>query len=111
MQQLKMRLRLIINAIIDQKVHTGGMTEEQAKALMMQQGFQEEGEATGKWKRCCLTSAQLSTYFVGTSEMLDLREAYRKKLNGAPFEIKKYHDSILAFGSPAPKYVKQALGL
>jgi uncharacterized protein (DUF885 family) len=111
MQQLKMRLRLIINAIIDQKVHTADMTEEQAKALMMQQGFQEEGEAAGKWRRCCLTSAQLSTYFVGTTEMLDLREAYRKKLNGGPFELKKYHDSILAFGSPAPKYVKQALGL
>jgi uncharacterized protein (DUF885 family) len=111
MQQLKMRLRLIINAIIDQKVHTADMTEEQAKALMMQQGFQEEGEAAGKWKRCCLTSAQLSTYFVGTSEMLDLREAYRNKLNGQTFELKKYHDSILAFGSPAPKYVRQALGL
>jgi uncharacterized protein (DUF885 family) len=111
MQQLKMRLRLIINAILDQKVHTADMTEEQAKALMMQQGFQEEGEATGKWRRCCLTSTQLSTYFVGTSEMLDLREAYRKRLNGETFELKKYHDSILAFGSPAPKYVKQALGL
>jgi uncharacterized protein (DUF885 family) len=111
MQQLKMRLRLIINAIIDQKVHTADMTEEQAKALMMQQGFQEEGEAAAKWKRCCLTSTQLSTYFVGVTEMLNLREAYRNKLNGEKFEFKKYHDDILSFGSPAPKYVKQALGL
>ncbi len=111
MQQLKMRLRLIINAIIDQKVHTAEMTEEQAKALMMQQGFQEEGEAAAKWKRCCLTSTQLSTYFIGVTEMLHLREAYRNKLNGEKFEFKKYHDTILAFGSPAPKYVKQALGL
>jgi uncharacterized protein (DUF885 family) len=111
MEQLKMRLRLIINAIIDQKVHTAGMTEEQAIALMMREGFQEEGEAAAKWKRCCLTSAQLSTYFVGTTEMLDLREAYRNKLNGEKFEFRKYHDSILAFGSPPPKYVKLALGL
>jgi hypothetical protein len=43
--------------------------------------------------------------------MLHLREAYRNKLNGEKFEFKKYHDTILAFGSPAPKYVKQALGL
>ena len=87
------------------------MTEEQAKALMMQQGFQEEGKAAAKWKRCCLTSNQLSTYFIGVTEMLHLREAYRNKLNGEKFEFKKYHDTILAFGSPPPKYVKQALGL
>src|ERR1043166_8382425 len=35
MQQLKMRLRLIINAIIDQKIHTAGMTEKEAMDLMM----------------------------------------------------------------------------
>ena len=51
MQQLKMRLRLIINAIIDQKIHTAGMTEQEAMDLMMNEGFQEEGEASGKWRR------------------------------------------------------------
>ena len=45
MQQPKMRLRVIINAIIDQKIHTAGMTKEEALDLMMKQGFQEEGEA------------------------------------------------------------------
>ena len=56
MQQLKMRLRMIINAIIDQKIHTAGMTEDEAMELMMEEGFQEEGEAAGKWRRACLTS-------------------------------------------------------
>lgn len=53
MEQLKMRLRLIINAILDQKIHTAGMTEAEAMALMTQEGFQEEGEAAGKWRRAC----------------------------------------------------------
>jgi hypothetical protein len=57
MQQLKMRLRMIVNAIIDQKIHTAGMTESEAMAMMTNEGFQEEGEAAGKWRRACLTSS------------------------------------------------------
>jgi len=37
------------------------MTEKEAMARMMTDGFQEEGEAAGKWKRAQLTSTQLST--------------------------------------------------
>src|SRR6185436_6941992 len=69
MQQLKMRLRLIINAILDQKIHTAGMSEKEAIDLMMNAGFKEEGEAAGKWRRACLSSTQLSTYFVGNTEI------------------------------------------
>ena len=57
-QQLKMQLRSIINAILDQKIHTAGMTEREAMNLMMNDGFQEEGEAAGKWRRAALTSTQ-----------------------------------------------------
>src|SRR6266849_4281172 len=68
MQQLKMRLRAICNAILDQSIHAGKMSEKEAMDLMMKEGFQQEGEAVAKWKRARLTSAQLSTYFVGVSE-------------------------------------------
>src|SRR5215472_9226000 len=79
MQQLKMRLRAIANSILDQSIHAGNMTEQQAMDLMTKETFQEQGEATLKWKRARLTSAQLSTYFVGVSEHLDLRAAAEKK--------------------------------
>ena len=75
MQQLKMRLRVICNAILDQSVHTANMSEKEALDLMMKEGFQQEGEAVGKWKRARLSSTQLSTYFVGATEHLDLRDA------------------------------------
>ncbi|MDB6170543.1 MAG: hypothetical protein JWM88_3407 [Verrucomicrobia bacterium] len=110
MQQLKMRLRAIINAIIDQKIHMGTMTEKEAIDLMMQQGFQEEGEAVGKWKRARLTSTQLSTYFVGATEHDDLRAAAEAKW-GARFDLKKYHDTVISFGSPPVKFVRQEMGL
>jgi uncharacterized protein (DUF885 family) len=110
MQQLKMRLRSIINALIDQGVHMHGMTEKEALDLMIKQGFQEEGEAAGKWRRVVQSSTQLSTYFVGAAEHDDLRAAVEKR-EGAKFNLKTYHDTVLSFGSPAVKYVRQEMGL
>jgi uncharacterized protein (DUF885 family) len=110
MQQLKMRLRVICNAILDQSIHAGKMNEKEAMDLMMKEGFQEEGEAAGKWKRARLTSAQLSNYFVGVSEHLDLRERAKAKL-GSDFDIKKYNDQVISYGSPPVKYVRELMGL
>ncbi|HSH39106.1 MAG TPA: DUF885 domain-containing protein [Chthoniobacterales bacterium] len=110
MQQLKMRLRVICNAILDQSIHTAGMSEQQALDLMMKEGFQQEGEAVAKWKRARLSSAQLSTYFVGTAEHLDLRDRAKAKLGGG-FDLKKYNDTVLSFGSPPAKYVRELMGL
>ncbi|MGI8787369.1 MAG: DUF885 domain-containing protein [Pyrinomonadaceae bacterium] len=110
MQQLKMRLRVIINAIIDQKIHTANMSEKEAIDFMMNEGFQEEGEAAGKWKRAQLSSTQLSTYYVGVTEVNDIRRAYEAKRKGA-VDLQKMHDEMLSFGSPAAKYVKEMMGL
>src|ERR1043165_2486706 len=109
-QQLKMRLRAIANAILDQSIHAGNMTEKEAMDLMTKETFQQEGEAVAKWKRARLTSAQLSTYFVGATEHLDLREAVKKKL-GKDFDLKKYNDQVISYGSPPVKYVRELMGL
>jgi uncharacterized protein (DUF885 family) len=108
MQQLKMRLRAIANAILDQSIHAGNMTEKEAMDLMTKETFQQEGEAVAKWKRARLTSAQLSTYFVGGTEHLDLRAAAQKKPD---FDLKKYNDQVISYGSPPVKYVRELMGL
>ncbi len=110
MQQLKMRLRAIANAILDQSIHAGNMNEKEAMNLMMKQTFQQEGEAVAKWKRARLTSAQLSTYFVGATEHLDLRAAEEKKLR-RDFDLKKYNDQVISYGSPPVKFVRELMGL
>ncbi|MEN3370107.1 MAG: hypothetical protein V7609_2250 [Verrucomicrobiota bacterium] len=110
MQQLKMRLRVTCNAIIDQSIHAGNMSEQEALDVMMKEGFQQEGEAVAKWKRARLSSAQLSTYFVGVTEHLALREQAKAR-DGAKFDLKKYNDSVISFGSPPVKYVRELLGL
>jgi uncharacterized protein (DUF885 family) len=110
MQQLKMRLRAIANAILDQSIHAGNMSEQEAMDLMTKETFQQEGEAVAKWKRARLTSTQLSTYFVGVSEHLDLRDLAKKKA-GVSFDQKKYNDQVISYGSPPVKYVRESMGL
>ena len=105
---LKWDLRVIANAILDQAMHVDGMTREEAMQLMTVQTFQEEREAAGKWVRAELTSAQLPTYFVGWQEHLDLRREAEKR-DGDKFDLKRYHDTVLSFGSPPVRYVRELM--
>ena len=102
---LKWYLRVITNAIIDSAIHVDGMTRDQAMKLMVEGGFQEEREAAGKWVRAQLTSAQLSTYFVGVQEHIEMRKAVEEAW-GEDFTYRRYHDKALSFGSPPVKYVR-----
>jgi uncharacterized protein (DUF885 family) len=104
MQQLKMQLRTIINAILDARVHAHGMTETEAMTLMTGRGYQEEGEAAGKWRRALITSAQLSTYYVGYAEISDLaRDLRAADPSQSELEI---HDRMLAHGSPPVRLLR-----
>jgi uncharacterized protein (DUF885 family) len=102
---LKWYLRGIGNALIDQAIHTAGMTRDEAMRLMVEDTFQEEREAAAKWVRAQLTSAQLTTYFVGTQELFDLRRDVERAW-GEDFNLKTYHDKILSYGSPPTQYVR-----
>jgi uncharacterized protein (DUF885 family) len=103
----KMVLRLSANAILDHGVHAGSLDEKAALDLMMNDAFQEEGEAVGKWKRARLSSAQLTTYYYGFTEMMKLRTAHEK---AAGFTERSYHDRLLGFGSPSMRAARTLMG-
>lgn len=105
---IKWYLRDVTNAILDQAIHVDGITEQEALKLLMEDAFQEQREAAGKWKRAQLTAAQLSTYFVGYLEHVDLRRDAEIAW-GNDFNLKTYHDKILSFGSPPVQYVRALL--
>ena len=106
--QLKMYLRTIGNAILDQAVHVDGMSREDAMHLMMHDTFQQEREAAGKWIRAQLTATQLPTYFVGAQEHMALRVEAQQAW-GKEFTLKHYHDAVLAYGSPPVRYVRELM--
>ncbi len=105
---LKWYLRDVTNALLDQAVHVDGITEQEAMRLMTEDAFQEEREAAGKWRRAQLTSAQLSTYFVGYLEHVDLRAEAEKRW-GDRFKLKTYHDQALSYGSLPTKFVRSLM--
>jgi uncharacterized protein (DUF885 family) len=109
LQQLKMQLRSTINAILDVRVHAHGMTEHEAMSLMTGRGHQEVGEAAGKWRRALLTSAQLSTYYVGYSEVVELSRRLAADRSGRSTRAR--HDEMLAHGSPPPRHLRTLLGV
>ena len=91
---MKQLLRVISNAILDIRLQTMGMTDQQALDLMINDTFQEKEEATGKLQRAQLSSCQLPTYFVGWRGWLDTREDFKKR-KGAAFQLPAFHDAAL----------------
>jgi uncharacterized protein (DUF885 family) len=108
-QQLKMQLRSVLNTIMDISFHTGDLDERQAMELMTVRGYQEDGEAAGKWRRVQLSSTQLSTYYVGYLEVSELVAELRRAYPS--WSDRQLHDEVLNYGSPPVRYLRQLLGL
>lgn len=104
----KWALRVISNALLDQGIHIDGVDEAEAMRLMVQEAFQEEREAAGKWTRARVSSTQLSTYYVGWIEHHQLRKEAEAR-EGAAFQLKRYHDNVLSHGSPPVRLVRSLL--
>lgn len=104
----KWNLRTVCNTILDYSIHVNGMTEQEGLNLLVNEAFQQEAEAKGKWKRATLSQVQLCSYFTGFSEIMDLREELKTK-KGASFNLKAFHEEFLSFGSAPIKYVRELI--
>jgi uncharacterized protein (DUF885 family) len=106
LHQLKFYQRAVINAILDHQMHCTAMTDDEAKALLIDRGFQTEAEAVGKIQRAKQSSTQLSTYFVGRTAFYRLRQGVQRK-RGAAFDLGKYHEELLSHGTLPVKYLPE----
>jgi uncharacterized protein (DUF885 family) len=132
LQHWKFYLRAVTNAIIDAKIHTEAMTEEEAVRLMVEGGFQEEAEARAKFNRARLSSTQLSTYFAGSLEMWEIEHEVRRRAaiaSGDPrgadavpgprvvggygetpgFVYRQHLESVVAHGTPPTSLLRRIL--
>ena len=94
--------------ILDYSIHVNNMAEEQALDLLINQAFQQEAEAKGKWRRATLTQVQLCSYFTGFYEIMQLRDELKAK-QGDDFDMKAFHEEFLSFGSAPVKYVREMM--
>ncbi len=102
----KEELRVLANAIIDIRLQTRRMTDQQALDLMMQQTFQEKEEATAKLQRAKLSSAQLPMYLVGWRGWIRVREQFQQS-KGAAYKLSEFNERALREGAaPLPEITK-----
>ena len=104
----KWNLRVVTNTILDYSVHVLGMNEADAMDMLTRQAFQTRSEASEKWHRAQVSSVQLTSYFSGFSEIMDLREQ-RKQALGPKFDLKQFHEQFLGYGSAPVKMIKELM--
>ena len=103
---LRGQMIVAANAILDIKLQSGQMTDQEAVAFMVEQGFQEQAMAEKKLLRAKLDSTQLAQYFLGLSEILELERDYRKQV-GAAFTQRAFDEALIGHGSIAVSYLRR----
>ena len=101
-------LRAITNTLMDIRIHTGDMSEEEAMAMMVEGGFQERSEATEKWSRARLSSTQLCEYYLGSVEMTELEHEARRRA-GDEFAWRPFLESVISHGTPPMPVIRDIL--
>jgi len=109
LQQTKLLLRGVVNALLDIGYHTGDLDEPQARRLLATAAQAEEGEFVVKWRRVRTTAGTLATYFVGLQAM---RELVGRITEQHPrWSEQRVHDAALMHGAAPPRAVADLLGI
>jgi hypothetical protein len=108
LNQLKNRLKAVIDFNLDFNIHEAGMTKEQAIAYMTRGAFLTEAEAELNWLRIILNPGESTYTYVGFQEFLDLELEY-KKLKGDTYSKKEFLNKVLSYGALPLRQLKQKL--
>jgi uncharacterized protein (DUF885 family) len=105
---LRGQMIVATNVLLDIKLQSGQMTDDEAVRFMVEEGFQEKAMAEKKLLRAKLDSTQLAQYFLGLDEIRELERDYRAKL-GKEFTQRKYNEALIGHGSVAVKFLRRYL--
>ena len=89
------------------RMHTQGMTLEEAKRFFMEQACLEPLPAEREALRGTFDPMYLN-YTLGKLQIMKLREDYRAQV-GESFSLKDFHDKVLSFGAPPIPLVREAM--
>src|SRR5271165_4295535 len=104
----KIILRAVSNTILDIRLQTMNMTDQEAMNLMLNDTFQTQAEAEGKLRRAKLSSTQLPTYFVGMRQWWELRKKYQAA-KGNAFTLEEFHNKALDQGALPIEYLEKII--
>ena len=95
---MKWNLRSVVNTILDVEIQTMNLQREAAIKMMTREAFQQQTEATEKWRRATLSQVQLASYYNGYAEITALRDEMRAK-QGKNFSVKGFNNQFLSYGN------------
>jgi uncharacterized protein (DUF885 family) len=84
--------------VVDTGIHAMGWTEDEAVAFMNQTGRQPLESARSEVRRYITLPGQATGYKIGMLKIMELRRKAEKDL-GPKFDIKGFHDLLIASGS------------
>jgi uncharacterized protein (DUF885 family) len=105
---MKWNLRAVLNTVLDYEIQTKDLSRDAALAMMMREAFQQQTEATEKWRRATFTQVQLTSYYNGYAEITALRDEMRAR-RGAAFSVKRFNNQFLSYGSAPVRSISELM--
>jgi len=105
---MKWNLRAVMNTVIDYEIQTMNLSREDTVAKLVREAFQQQTEATEKWRRATFTQVQLVSYFNGYTEITALRDEMRAK-QGSAFSVKAFNNKFLSYGSAPVRLIRELM--
>lgn len=95
-----------VRVVVDSGLHTRGMSFEEAVTLMCDEVWLDRRMAEGEVRRYTThdNPTYPSAYLLGKNAIQELRRQWRAQ-QGDAFTLKRFHDTLLSFGSPPVKLV------
>lgn len=92
--------------IVSIRMHTQGMTVDEATRFLMEHAYMDELPARKEAVRGTFDPGYLN-YTLGKLQLLKLREDYRREHGEVP--LQEFHDKVLSFGAPPVALVRKRL--
>jgi len=108
-QQMHMLWRAV-RVVLDVRLHTCGMTVEQAVRYMTETLDLARPSAEAEVRRYCCNPGQALCYAVGCHELMRLRDDWRRRA-GSAFSLKGFHDEVLSYGGLPVSLMRWGMGL
>ncbi len=105
--QLNLALLRLCRYVVGLRLHTQGMTYEEAVNFFIREGYQERVNAEREARRGTIDPTYL-VYTLGKMEILKLRDEWKARM-GTSFRLGEFHDRLLSYGMPPVKIIRLAM--
>jgi len=106
--QAHSRLLRACKAVVDLELHRGGMSPEEAVALLRDGAGLPDRVARAEASRCLAAPTDLAAELAGFRQIARLRDDV-ERARGARFRLRDFHDELLAVGAVPPRLLRDVL--